>query len=142
MNRVLVRLVIGLLLLAAGSAAVAQAGGAREEGPGDGAAAEDLTVYRDPQRLLELIENPPADFHLVDARTPEEFASGHIPGSVNIDYRDLASSPPAEERDALIIVYCRTGRRSGIGVQVLEELGYTRVLNWGGVVHWPFELVR
>mgnify|MGYP000107868409 CR=1 FL=1 len=78
---------------------------------------------------------------LVDTRTAQEYASGHIPGAINIDYREIGISPPTDDTDALVIVYCRSGNRSGTAARTLAGLGYTRVLDWGGVIRWPYSLV-
>jgi phage shock protein E len=71
---------------------------------------------------------------LLDVRTPEEFAAGHLPGARNLPY-DQVRSRVAElgpDRDARIVVYCRSGRRSGLARDALRELGFRQVLNGGG----------
>ena len=78
---------------------------------------------------------------VLDVRTPQEFASGHVPGAVNVPYdeveRRLAEiGPPGRE----IVVYCRTGRRSSIAAQSLERLGYGKVYDLGPIGAWPGEL--
>jgi len=78
---------------------------------------------------------------LIDVRTPAEFAAGHIPGAVNIPYDLLAGSLPTEDREDTIVVYCRSGRRSAIAKNTLESLGFTRVLDFGGINRWEGSLV-
>jgi phage shock protein E len=68
---------------------------------------------------------------LVDVRTPEEFAKGHLRGAINVPY-DKVEDHRAEfgkDVDRAIVVYCRSGRRSGIALTTLENLGYTAVFN-------------
>ena len=69
-----------------------------------------------------------------DVRTPEEFAGGHLPGAVNIPHDQIAARAaelPAE-KGARVILYCRTGRRSGLALETLKGLGYTNAVNAGG----------
>jgi len=72
---------------------------------------------------------------VIDVRTPEEFAAGHLPGARNINFDRIADQIGlvTEDRQRQIIVYCQSGRRSGFAKQTLETLGYTNVLNAGGV---------
>jgi rhodanese-related sulfurtransferase len=124
-------LLVPILFLAA-IAAFAQGG---SEG------VEDLEVYRDPESLQELMAGDHADVFLVDVRTPAEYESGHIPGAINIDYRMIGEQPPTDDRDAVIILYCRSGNRSGQAIRTLAGLGYTNTLDWGGIVRWPYDVV-
>ena len=90
--------------------------------------------------LEELVNNSSEDYILIDVRTAEEYASGHIPTAINIPYDVIADNLPTENKDAKIIVYCRSGRRSGIADGTLESLGYTNVIDFGGVSNWESEL--
>ncbi len=71
---------------------------------------------------------------LIDVRTPEEVAGGAIPGARNIGYEEIGDqiAEVAPDKDTPIVLYCRSGRRSGIAQDSLQELGYTRVVNGGG----------
>ena len=84
-----------------------------------------------------------SEYVILDARTEEEFAQGHIPGAILIpDYEireEAESSLP--DKDALILVYCRSGRRSKNAAQILLELGYTNIREFGGIIDWPYETV-
>lgn len=78
---------------------------------------------------------------ILDVRTQEEYAQQHIPGAILIpDYalRDRAESE-LPDKDQLILVYCRSGRRSKAASQMLLELGYTHIREFGGIIDWPFE---
>ena len=97
----------------------------------------DLTTYEGLSAALE----DDADIALYDVRTQEEYVSGHIPGAVNIPYDVIAEQIPVSDKDAVIVVYCRSGNRSGIAQDALEDAGYTNVLNFGAVADWQGELV-
>ena len=85
-----------------------------------------------------------ADVMLVDVRTAEEYAAGHIPNAVNLDHEDVPSKAEAmlPDKDALILVYCRSGRRSKIASEELVKLGYTNVKEFGGIIDWPYKTVK
>lgn len=71
----------------------------------------------------------------IDVRTPEEFAEGHINGSLNIPFEEIGRriSSITEDQDSDIRVYCRSGRRSGVARDVLKDMGYRHVINEGGL---------
>ena len=120
-----------LVLALVGAVVLAQSGGSDE----------DISRYRDPQNLAELVENGGREFIIVDVRTPMEYSSGHIPGAVNIDYRDIGSRPPEVEKDTLVITYCRSGARASRAQATLEAMGFENVVNFGAAASWPKELV-
>lgn len=78
---------------------------------------------------------------ILDVRTEQEYAEGHIPGAILIP--DYEISEKAEsvltDKDQLILVYCRSGRRSKNAASQLEEMGYTRIREFGGILDWPYE---
>lgn len=77
---------------------------------------------------------------LLDVRTPEEYESCHIPGAVLIPDTELVSKVeelPAD-KESPIFVYCRSGRRSAASAEILTELGYRDVRDFGGILDWPF----
>lgn len=84
------------------------------------------------------------DYVILDVRTAEEYAEGHIPNAVNLDHEDVPYKAEAmlPDKDALILVYCRSGRRSKIAAESLVELGYTNVKEFGGIIDWPYEVVK
>jgi phage shock protein E len=74
---------------------------------------------------------------LVDVRTPQEFASGHIDGAVNIPVTDLAvRQAELGDKDQAIVVYCRSGARSASAKRTLEASGFTHVLDLGPMTRW------
>ncbi len=97
--------------------------------------------YDDPGRLLQLIREARPAHVLVDVRTPAEYESGHIPTAVNIPVDVIGAKPPSGPKDALIVVYCRSGNRSATARQILMDLGYTNIVDFGAVSRWEEALV-
>ena len=83
------------------------------------------------------------EFVLLDVRTPEEFTEGHIEGAILIPYAEIAARAATEltEKDMLILIYCRSGRRSEEAARTIIELGYTNVYDFGGIIDWPYNLI-
>lgn len=73
---------------------------------------------------------------LLDVRTPEEFATGHIPGAVNISVETLASHLDEVPTDQPVVVYCRSGNRSAQAADILTSAGYKSVYDLGGILTW------
>ena len=96
-----------------------------------------------PQQAKEIMDTE-QDYIIVDARTEEEFAEGHIENAILIPEYEIKNRAEKElpDKDALILVYCRSGRRSKIAAQALIELGYTNVKEFGGIIDWPYEIVK
>jgi len=92
------------------------------------------------QDLTAIMEEQDPDVFLIDVRTAAEYATGFIPGAINIPYDEITLNPPTGDSNARIIVYCRSGQRSGIAKAALEELGYARVNDFGGITRWTGEL--
>lgn len=84
------------------------------------------------------------DYVILDVRTPEEFAAGHIPNAINIPNETIGASEISAlpDKDQLILVYCRSGRRSKEAAQKLVSLGYTNIVEFGGILDWTGETVR
>ena len=78
---------------------------------------------------------------ILDVRTEAEFAERHIPGAILIPDYELAERAEAElpDKDQMILVYCRSGRRSKNAAQILVSLGYTKIREFGGIIDWPYE---
>jgi phage shock protein E len=92
------------------------------------------------ERLAEIIAAGDGNTYLVDVRTEDEYNTGAIPSAINIPFDVIADNLPTEDRAARIIVYCRSGNRSGIASDTLKDLGYTNVLDFGGVNNWKGDL--
>ena len=84
------------------------------------------------------------DYIIIDARTEEEFAEGHIENAILIPEYEIAERAEKElpDKEQLILVYCRSGRRSKIASEELVKLGYTNVKEFGGIIDWPYEVVK
>lgn len=100
-----------------------------------GVVAQQVTA-KDPKHAWQLIEQGAL---VIDVRTPGEFKQGHLPNAVNIPYHLVLAGAEQLKLDkaASVVVYCRSGRRSGIAQQTLEKAGYLQVYNGGG-----FELLK
>lgn len=82
---------------------------------------------------------------LLDVRTREEFASGHIPGAVCLPVEELSAQTAAKilpEQTGEVLVYCRSGRRSARAARFLADQGYTAVRDFGGILDWPYETTQ
>lgn len=77
---------------------------------------------------------------ILDVRTREEYDQGHIPGAIVIFHEEIAEKAEKvlTDKDQLILVYCRSGRRSKLAAEILLELGYTNIWEFGGIIDWPY----
>lgn len=85
------------------------------------------------------------DGHIIlDVRTKEEYAAGHIPGAINLPNEDIQDQKPEvlPDTDQIILIYCRSGHRAGLAAEKLAKLGYKKLYNFGGVNTWTGELVK
>ena len=80
---------------------------------------------------------------ILDVRRPDEFAAGHIPNAINVPNESIGTSdiPELPDKDQLIMVYCRSGRRSKEASEKLVKLGYTNIVEFGGILDWKGETV-
>ena len=81
------------------------------------------------------------DYIILDVRTQEEYDQGHIPGAILIPDTEinLRAEKELTDKDQLLLVYCRSGRRSKLAAEALVELGYTNIKEFGGIIDWPYE---
>ena len=93
------------------------------------------------QEAKELMDTQ-TGYIILDTRTQEEYDQGHIPGAILIPYDEVLEKAEGilTEKDQLILVYCRSGRRSKIAAEALVELGYTNIREFGGILDWPYEV--
>ena len=82
------------------------------------------------------------DYVILDARTQTEYDEGHIPGAILIPHDTVATAAEdaLPDKGQLILVYCRSGNRSKQASQALVDLGYTNVVEFGGINSWPYEV--
>ncbi|MGE4453640.1 MAG: rhodanese-like domain-containing protein [Sphaerochaeta sp.] len=84
------------------------------------------------------------DLLVIDVRTPQEFAEGHIQGAINVPLQtiqdgDVSALP---SKDQTLLVYCRSGNRSATASKALDTMGYSAVYDFGGILSWPYGTVR
>lgn len=79
---------------------------------------------------------------ILDVRTQEEYDEGHIPGAILIPNTEIRERAAEElvDKDQLILVYCRSGRRSKQAADILVDLGYTNIREFGGIIDWLYEV--
>ena len=127
-------------------------------GQGDEAATEPITTTTEEVTAMnadlgyeqitgaeaKAIMDTESDYVIIDARTTEEFGEGHIEGAILIPEYEITERAEAElpRKDQLILVYCRSGRRSKIAAQALVDLGYTNVKEFGGIIDWEYDIVK
>ena len=94
------------------------------------------------QEAAELMKTQ-ENYIILDVRTPEEFADSHIAGAVNLPNEDISRDNLSllPDLNQMILVYCRSGNRSKQASQKLADLGYTQVLEFGGINTWTGEIV-
>jgi rhodanese-related sulfurtransferase len=119
---------LGVIVAMPGNAAAEAAAVNVKPGVVDGATAKALAA---------------AGARVVDVRTPQEFASGHVPGAINIPYEEIGKraaeiGPPSTP----VVLYCRSGRRSGIAAEALQKAGYGRLYDFKSITAWPGELAK
>ena len=109
-----------------------------EETPATSAAYRQITM----DEAIVMMETE-QDYIILDVRRPDEFADKHIPGAINIPNETIGTEPLPElpNKDQLILVYCRSGNRSKQASDKLVALGYTNIVEFGGIIDWPGETV-
>lgn len=96
-----------------------------------------------PQELAKEMMRADDSLVVVDVRTQEEYAEGHIPGAICVPNESIVDAQPEElpDLEQTILVYCRSGRRSKEAAQKLADMGYTNVYEFGGIIDWTGEVV-
>ena len=84
------------------------------------------------------------DYIILDVRRPDEFAEGHIPGAINVPNEEIGTTEIAElpDKSQMILVYCRSGRRSKEASEKLVKLGYTNIVEFGGILDYKGEIEK
>lgn len=103
-----------------------------------------MTYEQISQSEAKEIMDTKSDYIIIDARTQEEFDEGHIENAILIPEYEIQEKAPEliPDKNALILVYCRSGRRSKIASEALVQLGYTNVKEFGGIIDWEYEIVK
>ena len=94
------------------------------------------------QEAAELMESE-TGYIVLDVRTPAEYAERHIPGAINVPNETIGSTASEQlpDKGQLIFIYCRSGNRSKQAADKLAALGYTNIVEFGGINSWPGETV-
>ena len=100
--------------------------------PAPASAAAAAVAPMSQEALLEHQSRHPDHLFVLDVRTPQEYAEGHVPGAVNVPYDQLASRLAEIPKDKDVVLYCKSGRRAGIAADVLAANGYTRLSHLEG----------
>lgn len=84
------------------------------------------------------------DYIILDTREQYEYDKEHIENAILIPYTEIEAKAANKlpDKDQLILVYCRSGRRSKIAAQSLADMGYTNVKEFGGIIDWPYDTVK
>ena len=84
------------------------------------------------------------NYIILDVRRPDEYAEGHIPGAINVANEVIGTEeiPELPDKAQLILVYCRSGRRSKEAAEKLVKLGYTNIVEFGGILDWKGEIEK
>ena len=84
------------------------------------------------------------NYIILDVRRPDEYAEGHIPGAINVPNEEIGTAEIAElpNKSQLILVYCRSGRRSKEASEKLVKLGYTNIVEFGGILDYKGEIEK
>jgi len=116
----------------------------REPAPSVTPTAEEELGYRivSMDEVIAIMEEE-SGYIILDVRTAEEFEERHIPGALNIDNEKIGTEEIRElpDKDQMILVYCRSGNRSKQASAKLAALGYTNIVEFGGINDWPGETV-
>lgn len=108
-------------------------------GSSDGGTKTAVLETVSPIEASSIIEAGPADLIVLDVRTPEEVAEGHLADAVNLDFyaTDFENQLDALDKDAPYVLYCRSGNRSGSTIDLMKDLGFTDVHEVdGGILSW------
>ena len=110
-----------------------------QEGDGDMASYKSISMEE-----AKTIFAEKGDYIILDVRRADEFAEGHIPGAMNIANEDIGTKQPAElpNMDQVIYVYCRSGRRSKEAAEKLYAMGYSNIIECGGILDWTGEIEK
>ena len=95
------------------------------------------------QQAKEIMDSQDG-YVILDTRTQEEYDEGHIPGAILIPHDKITEKAEntLTDKNQLILVYCRSGRRSKLAAEALVELGYTNIKEFGGIIDWPYEVEK
>ena len=108
--------------------------------PGDSANSYRQITVSEAVKMMDEEKN----YIILDVRRADEYAEGHIPGAINVANESIGREeiPELPDKDQLILVYCRSGRRSKEAAEKLVKLGYTNIVEFGGILDWTGEIEK
>ena len=138
------RFLIALLTFTLPFGCVGCSTGGYADGPADSSVGGSATYDQISGAEAKALMDSESVYIIIDARTQEEYDQGHIPGAILIPEYEIADRAKKElpDKNQLILVYCRSGRRSKIAAEELVKLGYTNVKEFGGIIDWEYEIVQ
>lgn len=101
------------------------------------------TVHKiDPEEAKTMIDQ--GNVIIVDVRRSDEFEQGHIPGAILVPNETILTEAATmlPDKNAVILIYCRSGRRSAEAAEKLLSLGYVHVYDFGGILDWPYDITK
>jgi rhodanese-related sulfurtransferase len=104
--------------------------------------AEVLKQYLPPEKLKALGDKPDSSIWIIDVRPASAYQKGHIPTAKSFPSSTILTRLGELPKDQYLILYCETGARAHRVMKQLEKQGYTRLMVWGGVSRWPYELAK
>lgn len=109
--------------------------------PREGEKGEAVYMNITAQEAKQIIDSQ-TGYIILDTRTQAEYDEGHIPGAILIPHDEILQKAETVllDKDQLILVYCRSGRRSKLASEDLLKLGYTNIKEFGGIIDWPYEV--
>ena len=107
---------------------------------GDYQAVEQYTAVT-AEEAKEMMESSNEEYIILDVRSEAEYEEKHIPNAVLIPDNEIKQRAEAEllDKDQLIFVYCRSGNRSKNAAKILSQMGYSQIVEFGGINDWPYE---
>ena len=107
-----------------------------------GSEGEVLKKYLPPEKLKELVDRPDGSIWIIDVRPASAYQKGHIPTAKSFPSSEIISRLNELPKDKYLILYCETGGRAHGVMKELQKKGYTRLMVWGGISRWPYELAK
>lgn len=102
-----------------------------------------IFIVLSPEEAKEMMEKE-ENIIILDVREKDEYKEGHIEGAIQLSYLDIEkkASKVLPDKNQIILVYCRSGNRSKIASETLVNLGYTNIYEFGGIIDWPYDIVK
>lgn len=132
-----------MVMMMIGMTAIAGCSRKNDSGEKESLAEKGSFVQISPQEAKKIMDTQ-ENIIILDVRTESEYSEGHIPGAILIPDMEIGDRAEEEltDKDQTILVYCRSGRRSKNAARELCSLGYTDVREFGGIIDWPYEIVK